>query len=414
MRTRSHAPDANPENGEDATERVDEPTQGESEECTGVEVHLLKAVNGVRNMRRELEELRRRNGELEQRLEAFEQAEDVSIQPKRGKRGGPTVAKLQSEARRLNGQIRDLEKARRKDRKKIAKLRAREVKEDVAELEDDAEIFIGDSPHRMRKLLRSFHDIVLSSSIEENEECPICMDPLEVDKSVSLPCEHTFCKSCISKVSPGEEDVICPQCRTVCPRDEIDIVQYTASQQWDDLLEVAKAWAKMDLRRQADTSEEEAEEEFIDDELPNGDASSVRSGSENPIATSPEPEEPVDAGPLPSTPPPDDGPPATPVSRKRRITFTPESSPLSQVDSVEPEDPGPSSSLLITELPEPSVLPAPTQDEPVAGPSSAAEQSVITPQTSQSARPAYVASPTRDKRKRMEDLAAARKQKRRL
>lgn len=45
-------------------------------------------------------------------------------------------------------------------------------------------------------------------------------------------------------------------------------MQYTASQQWDALLEVARSWAKMDRRREAETSEEEAEEEFIDDEQP--------------------------------------------------------------------------------------------------------------------------------------------------
>ena len=61
-------------------------------------------------MRRELADLRERNGELERRLEAFEQAEDTSIQPKRGKKGGPTVAKLQGEVRRLNNQIHVLEK----------------------------------------------------------------------------------------------------------------------------------------------------------------------------------------------------------------------------------------------------------------------------------------------------------------
>jgi len=105
-------------------------------------------------MQQELAELRRRNSELEGRLETLEQAEDTSIQPKRGKRGGPTVAKLQGEVRRLNGQIGILEQARRKDRKTIAKLRAREVKEDVAELQDDAEILVGDSPYRMRKFNR--------------------------------------------------------------------------------------------------------------------------------------------------------------------------------------------------------------------------------------------------------------------
>jgi len=230
---------------------------------------------------------------------------------------------------------------------------------------------------------------------------------------VSLPCEHTFCKTCISRVSPGEEDVACPQCRALCPREEIEIVQYTASQQWDDLLDVAKAWAKMDLHRQPDSSDEEVEEEFIEDERPDGEASSARSASENPLATSPEPEEPVDAEPRPGTPQPTVvEPPTTPSNKKRRIAFSPESSPLSQPNSAEPEDSGPST-LPNIELPKASALPLPGQDEPVAGPSSATEQLETTPKNLQD-KPTYATSPAGDKRKRMEELAAARKQKRRL
>lgn len=42
-------------------------------------------------------------------------------------------------------------------------------------------------------------------------------------------------------------------------------MHYTATQQWDELLEIAQQWAKMDRRRADETSEEEDEEEFIDD-----------------------------------------------------------------------------------------------------------------------------------------------------
>jgi hypothetical protein len=57
----------------------------------------------------------------------------------------------------------------------------------------------------------------------------------------------------------------CPQCREETPRDEVELVHYTPNQQWDELLEVAEEWAKMDRRRADDTSEEEDEEEFIND-----------------------------------------------------------------------------------------------------------------------------------------------------
>lgn len=87
----------------------------------------------------------------------------------------------------------------------------------------------------------------------------------------SLPCQHMFCNDCLSKLRPvaeGDRDIEsirCPQCRELCQRDEPELVEYTASEQWDALLDVAKRWARMDTRREGDTSEEEDEEEFIDD-----------------------------------------------------------------------------------------------------------------------------------------------------
>ena len=87
----------------------------------------------------------------------------------------------------------------------------------------------------------------------------------------SLPCQHMFCNNCLSQLRPvagGDretESISCPQCRELCQRDELELVESTASEQWDAWLEVAKGWARMDTRREADTSEEEDEEEFLDD-----------------------------------------------------------------------------------------------------------------------------------------------------
>ncbi|KZT06434.1 uncharacterized protein LAESUDRAFT_653343, partial [Laetiporus sulphureus 93-53] len=229
---------------------------------------LSKALKGARNLQKEIASLRRRNAGLEKTLESIEQAEDASVQPKRGKKGGPTVARLQVEVGRLNERVRMLQKEKQRDRRKIEKLRIREAQADATELQDDAEFEVGDSAYRMRKLLRHFHDIMVSSSIEENEECPICLEKLTIQQCSSLACEHTICNECVSRISTASEVVTCPQCRAPCPRNEIEVLQYTASEQWDALLEVAKAWAKMDRRREADTSEEEAEEEFIDDGQP--------------------------------------------------------------------------------------------------------------------------------------------------
>lgn len=59
--------------------------------------------------------------------------------------------------------------------------------------------------------------------------------------------------------------VRCPTCRTEAARDDLEVVEYTATAQWDALLSVATSWAKIDRRGSQDTSDEEAEEEFIDD-----------------------------------------------------------------------------------------------------------------------------------------------------
>ncbi len=105
---------------------------------------------------------------------------------------------------------------------------------------------------------------------------------------ISLPCQHIFCSPCIREliaarkhpnqgnpyVSDEEEDqtlISCPECRALTKPEDMETIEYTASTQWDALLEVAAKSAKLDRRRgDMDTSDEEEEEErvggFIDDE----------------------------------------------------------------------------------------------------------------------------------------------------
>lgn len=95
----------------------------------------------------------------------------------------------------------------------------------------------------------------------------------------SLPCEHIICNDCLKQIcavdweqtgSEGErglEITKCPHCRDKAPREDAEAVLYTATQRWDELLEVAQEWAKMDMGHQAvdETSEEEDQEDFIND-----------------------------------------------------------------------------------------------------------------------------------------------------
>jgi hypothetical protein len=65
------------------------------------------------------------------------------------------------------------------------------------------------------------------------------------------------------------ENISCPQCRRLSDIDHFEPVDFTATQQWDQLLEIAQQFAAMEGQLGPDTSEEEEEENlrenFIDD-----------------------------------------------------------------------------------------------------------------------------------------------------
>ncbi|KAI0309682.1 hypothetical protein OF83DRAFT_35327 [Amylostereum chailletii] len=149
----------------------------------------------------------------------------------------------------------------------------------------------------MRKLLRRFHDAMLATSLRSKAgTCAIgLISPLRVDKcsryhhhllsdgstyssrSSRLHCQHIFCNDCLSVLlgkDPTSHSIFCPECRKRCARNEVEVVQYTAQQQWDELLDIAQEFAKMDRRGELETSEEEAEEEATDNFIDDGTSSS--------------------------------------------------------------------------------------------------------------------------------------------
>ncbi|KAI9000711.1 hypothetical protein BD414DRAFT_542398 [Trametes punicea] len=249
-----------------------------SSDHTTLESLLTRALGGAKQLQRENASLHKKVKALEAKLDRVINADDAPLQPQRGKRTAASVAELRSQIAQLRKQVRRLERSNEKQRKRIHQLSLKELKTEAEDLVDAAEFEVGDSAYKMRKLLRRFHDLMLENSLDENEECLICMEPLQPRKSrrqvvpvhILLPCQHTFCDSCVRQLpsEPGEpESIRCPTCRAVCLREEAELVQYTASEQWDALLDVAKQWAKMDVRREEETTEEEDAEQFIDDEL---------------------------------------------------------------------------------------------------------------------------------------------------
>jgi hypothetical protein len=87
----------------------------------------------------------------------------------------------------------------------------------------------------------------------------------------SLPCQHIFCDRCLSKMSGGE-NISCPQCRRLSDIDNFEPVEFTATQQWDQLLEIAQQFAAMEGQLGPDTSEEEEEENLRENFIDDGDS----------------------------------------------------------------------------------------------------------------------------------------------
>ena len=130
--------------------------------------------------------------------------------------------------------------------------------------------------------------MILTPSLEEGEECPICINVLElnecsrsvlhrlhipsipVTQRISLSCQHIFCNSCLSKLGGGK-DINCPQCRRPSDIEDLEQVEVTATQQWDQLLELAQQFAAMEGQLGPDTSEEEEEENLRENFIDDGD-----------------------------------------------------------------------------------------------------------------------------------------------
>ncbi|XP_035524797.1 E3 ubiquitin-protein ligase SH3RF1 [Morone saxatilis] len=47
-------------------------------------------------------------------------------------------------------------------------------------------------------------------------ECPLCFQQLDVSAKV-LPCQHTFCMSCLQKHEAAQSQLLCPECRAPVP-----------------------------------------------------------------------------------------------------------------------------------------------------------------------------------------------------
>lgn len=49
-------------------------------------------------------------------------------------------------------------------------------------------------------------------TLSELLECSVCLEQLNADSRV-LPCQHTFCRSCLDEIVRAKKELRCPECR---------------------------------------------------------------------------------------------------------------------------------------------------------------------------------------------------------
>ncbi|KAK7470492.1 hypothetical protein VKT23_001918 [Stygiomarasmius scandens] len=237
----------------------------DSKSDTDIESQLGSVLQGIKRMKKQLKHLRKENEELQEKLQLEAQAEASTSNRRRN-----NVSSDSKKVKELEKEVKELVAMQKKDKKKIKKLQDQAMKAEAENLQDgtggdENEI---DSIYKMKKLLRKFSDLMSVATLEgdKKETCPVCFEELALNKTSSFQCEHLICNECLPMISKGaDETVQCPNCRQVSPRDSVELVHYTEQGRWDDLLKVAEAWCAMDRRGEAETSEEEGEEEFIND-----------------------------------------------------------------------------------------------------------------------------------------------------
>ncbi|TDL29909.1 hypothetical protein BD410DRAFT_780413 [Rickenella mellea] len=208
---------------------------------------IKSVLDGISRLRRVVSTLESRNAQLQSEVDRLHNAEDVSIQPTKGKRGGMSIEGLKARVRTLSSEVAKLQHAREKDKKKIRKLEIKEIKREAADLEDTHTVVDEEQTFRMRELLTRFCTLMESASLDENEPCGICTDTMEMGKTSSLPCQHVFCDKCMKEWEARNADTgfTCPTCRQPCELENAEPVRMTAVQQWDKLLAVAHDWARL-------------------------------------------------------------------------------------------------------------------------------------------------------------------------
>ncbi|KIM25907.1 hypothetical protein M408DRAFT_17125 [Serendipita vermifera MAFF 305830] len=190
-----------------------------------------------------------------------------------------------------NKQLKKDKEALETDIQVLRALRTAELKKEQRELEGGLGDGLGsleDTYLQMKKLLRSFRssieEIVLEDPGESGNypDCAICYEELSKDTAATFPCEHIFHMTCIRELDRhakeqeqrANRNLACPTCRQNWDLSEVLYVTRTASEQWQELIEIATEWAQMDTRRDdVDwTSDKTSEPSFIENDMESDDS----------------------------------------------------------------------------------------------------------------------------------------------
>ncbi|PPQ77664.1 hypothetical protein CVT25_011099 [Psilocybe cyanescens] len=239
-----------------------------------IEGHLNKAQSELRKFKRQIGVLQKEKKDLKSELEDAQNLSASQIPGRKSDRRKSDDDMVWKQVDNSN---------LRKRVKELTLLMSKELQEEVEDLlpkkykksEDENEV---DPEYRMRKvLLRKFSDLMLVTTIQDDmtQTCSICFENLQLNNCSALQCQHLICHDCLPMISKGEDETVkCPECREPSERDSLEKITMTEQDRWDRLLEVAQAWDAWDHRGEEETSEEEAEESFIDDGMRASEASS--------------------------------------------------------------------------------------------------------------------------------------------
>lgn len=248
-------------------------------------------TESLRAIKLAMQGLKKENKQLKKDKEALETDIQVLRASANASSSARTKATSSSRIKSLEKELKTAKNDASKYKSRYEKLRTAELKKEQRELEGGLGDGLGsleDTYLQMKKLLRSFRssieEIVLEDPGESGNypDCAICYEELSKDTAAAFPCEHIFHMTCIRELDRHAKEqeqrvnrnLACPTCRQNWDLSEVLYVTRTASEQWQELIEIATEWAQMDTRRDdVDwTSDKTSEPSFIENDMESDDS----------------------------------------------------------------------------------------------------------------------------------------------